>query len=605
MLQLIKELFNLLTPQQRRRFYALQVLVVLMAFAEIAGVAAIGPFMLLVADMNVLHGDGRMAALYQLSGIDQPGDFVFWTGVAVLAVLAIGAGVSMLTTWQLALFSNRIGSELSNRLYQYYIYQPWLFHTQHSSSWLTKNTASETARITNQVFAPVMQMNAKITLALFLTITAVLINPLIAISGITIFSFAYILLFMFVRQRISSHGKRISQYSNTRLTLLSEGFGGIKDILLLHRQPQFIHRFERTNTQMAHSQAINQTLSTAPQYMIELMAFGAMISLVLFLLSSHNDDMSAVLPTLAMYGMAGFKLLPAFQGIYKQLTLIRGGLPAYQAIRDDLIASGATASITPPGQSTNPLVIHRDIQLEKISFCYPGKQNPALKNISLQIPANSTVGFVGTTGSGKSTLIDIIIGLITPQHGRVLLDGTPLDADIMEKWQSSIGLVPQTIFLAKDSMAANIAFGLPQEQIDRDKVTKAAHLAHLDDVINELPEGIDTCIGEKGIQLSGGQRQRIGIARALYHDASVLIFDEATSALDGITEKMIMDAIHDFGGNKTIIIIAHRLSTLKSCDNIYMMTKGEVTDAGHYDELIKKNPTFRQMANHEPGKGGN
>ena len=596
MYQLIKELFSLLTPQQRRRFYALQVLVVAMAFAEIAGVAAIGPFMLLVADMSKLEGGGRMAQLYQVSGFNRPDDFVFWAGIAVLAVLAVGSCVSILTTWRLALFSNQIGAEISSRLFRYYMHQPWLFHSSHSSSGLTKNIATETTRITNQVLGPLMQMNARIVLAFFMSLTVFLFNPAVALCGIVLFGLAYLLLFKLVRHKISRHGQRISQQSGARFRLMSEGFGGIKDVLLLHRQPMFIQQFEASSRQLARSQATNQTLSGAPRYMMELIAFGAMIFLVLYLLYSHQGNMSGILPSLAVYGLAGFKLMPAFQNIYQQLTQIRGGLAAYQAVKADLANSQHAPEQQVQPDSAVTIQLHDSIRIEQLHFAYPGKPVAAITDLSMTIPANSVVGIVGASGSGKSTLIDLLLGLLEPDRGQILLDGTPLDHNNRRAWHEMLGFVPQSIYLADASLTANIAFGLPAAEIDLDQVRKAAHLAHLDEVIAQLPQGLDTIVGERGVQLSGGQRQRIGIARALYHDASVLILDEATSALDGITEKLIMDAVHDFTGQKTIIMIAHRLKTVQACDMIFYMQDGRLVDQGRFEELRQRNPEFARMA---------
>ena len=241
---------------------------------------------------------------------------------------------------------------------------------------------------------------------------------------------------------------------------------------------------------------------------------------------------------------------------------------------------------------------NRSIRLDNIQFTYPGKQEPALKGLNVDIPVNKVIGLVGATGSGKSTAIDLLLGLIEPQQGELLIDGEPVTAQRRRAWQNSLGFVPQSIFLADSSIRENIGFGLPPEAIDEQRAKNAASMAHLDELLSELPEGLGTRVGERGVQLSGGQRQRIGIARALYHDAEVLILDEATSALDGITEKLIMDAIHDFSGKKTIIMIAHRLATVKQCDVIYLMESGAVADSGSYQDLSKRNVTFRRMAEH-------
>jgi HlyD family secretion protein len=242
--------------------------------------------------------------------------------------------------------------------------------------------------------------------------------------------------------------------------------------------------------------------------------------------------------------------------------------------------------------------LNEAIELIDISFTYPGKQSPALSALDLRIPVNKTVGLVGASGSGKSTVIDMLLGLIQPDSGRMLIDGESLDAMRLRAWQNNLGFVPQSIFLSDASVLENVAFGLAKETINVERARHAVSLAHLDDLVSSLPDGLNTRIGERGVQLSGGQRQRIGIARALYQDAGVLIFDEATSALDGITEKMIMDAIHDFSGTKTVVIVAHRLKTVEKCDIIYFVDHGKVVDSGKFDDLKSRNPTFRKMAQH-------
>jgi HlyD family secretion protein len=305
------------------------------------------------------------------------------------------------------------------------------------------------------------------------------------------------------------------------------------------------------------------------------------------------------LPLLSVYALAGFKLLPAFQQIYTSISQIRGNLVAFEGLRDDLRASARTSfQSTLKENGGEHLTPRKSIELKNIQFTYPGKAEPALRDLTMTIGVNQAIGLVGASGSGKSTVIDILLGLIHPETGELMIDGSPVKKQQLRAWQNSLGFVPQSIFLADSSIRENIAFGLPPELVDEEKVQRAATMAHLDELLAELPDGLRTRVGERGVQLSGGQRQRIGIARALYHDADVLILDEATSALDGVTEKLIMDAIHDFSGKKTIIMIAHRLTTVKQCDAIFMMAQGEVVDSGTFDELAARNLVFQRMANH-------
>lgn len=601
MLKQLAELYRLLTREQRKKLLRLQVLVVLMAFAEIAGVVSIGPFMALVGDMSQLQGEGRFAQLYQATGAASPEQFLFWFGIGVLVLLTLAAAMSAITVWRLSMYATRVGAELSIRLYRHYMHQPWLFHAGGSSSELTKKITGDCQRVTGGIINPLMQMNAKIVMAVLMAVGIFIYNPAVALIGVAVFTTAYWLLFRIVRTRLARNGQIISQTQQQRFKLMAEGFGGIKDTLLLGRQPDFVHRFDTASSRFAHAQGTNQVMSQVPRFAMELVAFGSVIFLILYLLATHEGNLGTILPVLSVYALAGFKLLPAFQQVYTSLSAIKGNLAALDAIRDDLRASSlddSKALGSSKQQSDQHLVPKQSITLQDATFYYPGKSQPALRNLTINIPVNKVIGLVGASGSGKSTAIDLLLGLIQPQIGTLLVDGQPLNQNQLRAWQNTLGFVAQSIFLADSSIRENIAFGLPAGDIEEAKVKQAATMAHLNELIEELPNGLDTRVGERGVQLSGGQRQRIGIARALYHDAEVLILDEATSALDGITEKLIMDAIHDFSGKKTIIMIAHRLATVKQCDQIYLMAAGKVVDSGTYGELSDRNTTFKRMAQH-------
>jgi len=596
MLTVIKQLFVLLTDKQLKQFYILQVLVVIMAFTELLGIASIAPFMALVGDISILETNGIFAQLYQMSGLNNPMDFLFYTGVIVLVMLTFSTVVSMFTTWRLSIFGARIGTEIADRLYTYYMQQSWQFHASGSSAQLTKQVSTEAARISSQIVQPLMTMNAKIVLALFISISIVIYDPVIAILGLFIFSLAYFLLYRLVRQKLESNGQELSEVSTQRFRLMNEGFGGIKDVLLLNRSHDFITRFHDSGKVFARAQGTNIAISQVPRYFIELIAFGAMISLVLVLIKVHSGNLGEVLPVLAVYALAAFKLLPALQQIYSSLSQIKGNTAAFEAIREDLEQSFDSQKTSNDTAVSTSVDLKKGIKLSDITFSYPGKERAAVNGVTITIPVNSVIGLVGSSGSGKSTLIDLLLGLLTPQQGSIYVDDVRITVDNKRAWQDLLGFVPQSIFLSEGSVAENIAFGIPAKDISLEQVNKALNLANLTELVEQLPEGINTKVGERGVQLSGGQRQRIGIARALYHEAEVLVFDEATSALDGITEKTVMDAIHEFSGQKTIIMIAHRLKTVEKCDLIYFMEQGKIIDCGTYQELVARNVKFKEMA---------
>ena len=596
MLKVIKQLFVLLTDKQLKQFYILQVLVVIMAFTELLGIASIAPFMALVGDISILETNGVFAQLYQLSGLNNPMDFLFYTGVIVLVMLTFSTIISMFTTWRLSIFGARIGTEIADRLYSYYMQQSWQFHASGSSAQPTKQVSTEAARISSQIVQPLMIMNSKLVLALFISISIVIYDPVIAILGLFIFSLAYFVLYRLVRQKLESNGQQLSEVSTQRFRLMNEGFGGIKDVLLLNRSHDFITRFHDSGKVFARAQGTNIAISQVPRYFIELIAFGAMISLVLVLIKVHSGNLGEVLPILAVYALAAFKLLPALQQIYSSLSQIKGNTAAFEAVKDDLERSFDSQKTSSDTVVSTPIDLKRSIKLSNIEFSYPGKERPAVDGVNMSIPVNSVIGLVGSSGSGKSTLIDLLLGLLTPQLGGIYVDDVRITADNKRAWQDLLGFVPQSIFLSEGSIAENIAFGIPAKDISLKQVNKALNLANLTELVEQLPDGVNTRVGERGVQLSGGQRQRIGIARALYHEAEVLVFDEATSALDGITEKIVMDAIHEFSGQKTIVMIAHRLKTVEKCDLIYFMEHGKIIDHGTYQELVVRNVKFKEMA---------
>ncbi|WP_302142675.1 ABC transporter ATP-binding protein [Halomonas alkalicola] len=602
MLKDLRELFSLLSRDQRLRLLRLQGLIIIMSFAEIASVVSIGPFMAVVGDMQRLEGEGRMAWAYQATGLQSPEAFLTLLGIMVLVILFLSAMFSMYTTWRLSLYSASVGAELSSRLYRFYLHQPWLFHSGQSSSRLISKASQEVQRTTNKVIAPSLQLNAKLVMVCTMTLAIFLYQPVVAMAGALIFAAAYLLLYKTVRRFLVANGRRITRAQAKRIKLMTEGFGGIKDLLLLHRQGTYVSRFEKASNSVARGQGITQGLSDAPRYAIELVAFASIVLLVLYLLNRYEGNLGAILPALSIYALAGFKMLPAFQKIYWAISLIRGNLASYYSIRNDLVASRevpvSRETVDAGSEEMElPLTPGQAIVLQDVTFAYPGKKDRALNGLTLTIPANHMIGLVGASGSGKSTAVDILLGLIQPDKGEVLIDGVPLGPENLLRWQAGLGLVPQQIFLADASILENVALGVAPELIDEAKALEALRMAQLDELIEKLPEGIQTWVGERGVQLSGGQRQRIGIARALYQQAKVLVLDEATSALDGITERRVMEDIQRLAGNLTIVLIAHRLTTVKGCDMIYVLEAGQVVDSGTYEQLAEYNDTFKLMAN--------
>jgi ABC-type multidrug transport system fused ATPase/permease subunit len=375
----------------------------------------------------------------------------------------------------------------------------------------------------------------------------------------------------------------------------------IKDVKILGVERPFLERFAGPTRRMAVVQAKGAVISEAPRYLLEAMALGAMLVLILYLLFSGTGTLVDILPTLGIFAFAGMRVFPALQTIYRELGKLRVSKPAVDELFADMMETRARALDWPAEAEGPRLALGDRLELDAVAYAYPAANRTALAGLDLTVPARSTLGIVGGTGAGKTTLVDLILGLLWPDAGAIRVDGVAVTKVNLRAWQDNIGYVPQQISLIDDSVAANIAFGVPKERVDMAAVERAARIAELHGfVTTELPQGYATRVGDRGVRLSGGQRQRIGIARALYRDPDVLILDEATSALDNLTEKAVMDAVHNLGRAKTIIMIAHRLSTVQGCDAIIMMEQGRIVARGTYEELLGTNLKFRAMA----GVGG-
>ena len=607
MLLLIKRLLSLLTQRQRRTLFILQAFIIIKALFEIGTMLLIGYFTILIADTSRIESNIYLNYLYQVLEIPNQNYFMLLFGGLVVTFLVVKGLMALLHTWVAALFSHYVQLSMRTRLYQYYICKNWLFHTLHESSYFAKQINGEVSRLMAIINA-LMTINVNLVLVFFIAISLALINPIMVVSMLGTFFFIYLVIYRIIRKRLSDNGRVISRYSLFQHKLIIEGFGGMKDVLLLNCQSSFINRFRETAKKVVNSQISNALIASSPKTLIELFAIGSTVFLIIYLFKDYNADPALVLSRLAVYAFAGFKLLPAFQSLYGSIANIKGAMASFYAVEKDLKHSSVILKLHKKDDlesSSVTLNLKHSIKLHAVTFTYPNKKEPALNNLNLTIHANQTVGLVGASGAGKSTAIDILLGLIKPDMGDIIIDNKPLDDKNLRAWQNNCGYVPQRIFLTNQSVAENIAFGMAEEDIDLARVKKVIKLAHLDDLMQELSKGMHTRVGERGVRFSGGQCQRIGIARALYHDAKVLVLDEATSSLDGITERLIVDAVSEFSGKKTIIMIAHKLKTVEKCDNIFFMDKGQIIDAGTYHELSARNALFNKMFNIQsniPGK---
>ena len=593
MLTTYRQLFALLDRAERSQAYGLFVLITLMALVDLVGVAAVLPFLAVAADPEVVRESAFLTALYTTSGVSTDRGFLLLLGGLVLIFIFVGMVIKLAGQYRIIRFGHGRNHTLSRRRLARYLGQTYAWHLNHNSAALGAAILTECDRVVGYSLLPALKILAHSVSLLCLTGLLVVVSPGVALSAAFGIGGIYAVIFLFARARLVRYGRRQVAVNAARYQVAQEAFGGIKDVKLMGLESRYIDRYDAPTRSFVEVHAMSQIIAELPRYFLEAIAFGGLVLIILGLLILQEARLADVLPTLGVFGFAVMKIFPSIQQIYHALTQMRFAAPLLTKLHTELMENAPLPVASP----AEPLPLTRTLTLEAVNFGYLAAGRAALGGLSLSIKANTTVGIVGGTGAGKTTAVDLILGLLTPDAGSILVDETLLGPDNIRAWQNAIGYVPQQIFLIDDTVAANIAFGLPPEARDMAAIERAARLAELHDfVTSDLPQGYDTEVGERGVRLSGGQRQRIGIARALYHDPSVLILDEATSALDNLTERAVIDAIANLAHAKTIIMIAHRLSTVRACDTIFLMENGRLAAQGTFDELVEGSETFRRMA---------
>ena len=479
---------------------------------------------------------------------------------------------------------------MGKRLIEQYLHQPYDWFLNRHSADLGKTILSEVDQVISHGLNPLINLIAHFMVAFMLLFLLILVDPKLTIIILLLLGTAYGLIYKFTRNFLIRIGKRRMDTNQDRFTAVTEAFGAIKEIKVGGLEQVYIRRYSGPAKTYGLSQFYQQIVTLLPRFALEAILFGGLLLIILYLMKQAGSFVNAA-PVIALYAFAGYRMMPAMQQIYIAFSSLRFVRPSL----DFMYSEMKNSSISEPNNTLAELVFEKSISLNNVSYNYPNASRTALKNVNFKIPSGSTVGIVGVTGCGKTTTVDIILGLLKPQKGTIEVDDQIINKKNKRTWQSLIGYVPQQIYLTDDTIAANIAFGIDPKKIDQKNVENVAKIANLHDFVNkELPLKYQTKVGERGVRLSGGQRQRIGIARALYHKPKLVIFDEATSALDNLTEKNVMDAVHNIDDSMTIILIAHRLSTVKKCDNIYLLQDGELKDNGTYNQLIEINDSFRK-----------
>lgn len=594
-MNLLRKFLDLLSPAERKRAALLLVMILVMALLDMIGVASIMPFMAVLANPDLVETNAFLSAAFRASvqlGVTTSEQFLFFLGICVFVLLVASLSFKALTTYAQARFTRMREYSIGKRLVEGYLHQPYSWFLNRHSADLGKTILSEVGTVISQGVTPLMNLIAHGAVVIALLALLILVDPKLTMIISFTLTGAYALVFLTTRGLLERIGQERVMANQERFTAVSEAFGAAKEVKVGGLESAYTQRFAEPAQTFANHQATASVISQLPRFAIEAIAFGGMLLLVLYLMASSGSFESA-LPIVALYAFAGYRLMPALQQIYAALTQVRFVGAALNSLHADLMSLRPAHT----NECSEAIQLHNVITLNNVTYWYPNAKTAALASVNLSIPVRSTIGLVGSTGSGKTTTVDLILGLLEAQEGTLEIDGQPISEHNKRAWQRAIGYVPQHIYLADDTVAANIAFGLEAKDIDQTAVERAAKIANLHEfVVNDLPQGYSTTVGERGVRLSGGQRQRIGIARALYHNPQVLILDEATSALDNLTEQAVMEAVNNLGRDITIILIAHRLSTVRQCDQIYLLERGEVRASGTFEELTQVNERFRAMA---------
>jgi ABC-type multidrug transport system fused ATPase/permease subunit len=563
-------------------------------------VGSILPFLTVLADPSSIRSVPQLNWAYETFGFQSDYAFLVGLGLATLGVIILSNAMMLARVYVITRFSQMRIHALSRKLLAIYLSQPYAFFLNRHSGDMSTRILSEVDQTVNAFFRPFAEGAASILTLLAIVALLIWVNPTVAIGAFVVFGGTFGIVFAIIRRRLSELGKQRTQANQQRFRTAKEALGGIKEVKLHGHEGAYLHRFGISSYNTMRPKMLSQLFGQIPRYFVEVIAFGGLVILCILLLDPETfggdgSTLQELLPLIGVVAFAAQRMMPELSKLYANMTQMRFGAAALEALHSDM--QDATSAPARQKRAPDPLGLTSELRLEGVTYRYPTAHRDSVRDISLTIRAGERIGIVGGSGAGKTTVADIILGLLTPTEGRLLADGTEIDEGNKRRWQQSIAYVPQEIFLIDATVSENIAFGVRARDIDRERVERAATIAQLDTFVKQdLPAAYETKIGERGIRLSGGQRQRIGIARALYHGADLIVFDEATSALDNLTERDVMSAIEAVPGNKTILMIAHRLSTVQKCDRILVLDQGRIAGIGTWDELIEQNPSFRELA---------
>jgi ATP-binding cassette, subfamily B, bacterial PglK len=557
---------------------------------EVLSTGLVGQFISLATDPDSITKSSFFNSVYKWLDLSSQSQLLVVFGSLVIAIFYFKSFLSFFSQKIIFEFGFKLQGELAAKLMNLYLDAPYTFHLNRNSASLIQNIVSETSRFSQGVISPSLTCvsNAVITIALVGLLIKVNIMAMVVISGILLLSY---LLMLSLKGRISLWGKQGSEANTEIIRVINHSLGGLKETKLIGCESYFEDQIETQIKKYSTSASLALSFGNLPRYIVEAFLISFLIGFTFLFLATNQGNAQGLSATLGVFALVSIRLLPAVGNLLTSINGIRYSAYSIDIIHLDLkelenINTSRKAKLATSNLNTRPVLPFKtDIALENITYSYPNSQKKSLEGISLHIKKGESIGLIGKSGAGKTTLVDVVLGLLETQIGDIKVDGTSIYKDL-RAWQNMIGYVPQSIFLVDDTLEKNIAFGVPEHLIDSQRLKKAILAAQLEELIEHLPNGLNTMVGERGVLLSGGQRQRIGIARALYHEREILVFDEATAALDNETEGLVTEAIKSLSGIKTMIIIAHRLSTIEHCDHIYQLDKGRVLNSGSYNEVV-------------------
>lgn len=580
--QLIRRLWHHISPRRRTQFSILFLLMIFASFAEFVSIGALLPFLSMLTAPETVFGHPLGRRLVQILDLAEPGELMLPLTIAFAGAALFSGAMRLILMWGQIRLSHAVGADLSLSMYSRTLYQNYAVHVARNSSEVIAGVSAKAKTVVANTVMPILTIISSCLMSITILTALIAIDPMVATIAFAGFGSIYALVILFTHKRLVRNSYSASRESNQVIKAMQEGLGGIRDILIDGTQGIYCKVFAVADQRLRRAQSSTQMISGSPRYVIEALGM-VLVAMLAFLLVRHSDGIATTIPVLGALALGAQRVLPMLQQAYAGWSAIRGGqVSLSDAI--DLLDQPLPVYAFEPREA--PIPFEHGITLNKLSFRYASEVPWVLHEVDLAIPKGSRVGFIGPTGSGKSTLLDIIMGLLHSTEGSLSVDGVAIDPQNHRAWQAHIAHVPQTIFLADTSIAENIAFGIPPDQIDLDRVREAAERSQIAQIIETWEGQYHTVVGERGVRLSGGQRQRIGIARALYKRADVIVLDEATSALDNDTEGAVMQAIEGLGDELTVLIVAHRLTTLKNCTQVIELVDGKIKRSGKYREIV-------------------